>query len=246
MFNFTDKVAIVTGASSGIGKQTALQLAQGGADVAILFVGPREGADDAVAQIEAMGRKAVAYECNVADYDAAIACVEEVKKEFGRVDILVNNAGITRDNLVLKMTEADWDAVIDINLKGAFNMIKGCYRIFTRQRSGRIVNTASVSGIMGNPGQANYSASKAGLIGLTKTLAKELAGRNVTCNAVAPGFIHTPMTVSFDENTPLVQAIPLGKMGDPEDVANAICFLASDEAKYITGEVIRVDGGLAM
>jgi 3-oxoacyl-[acyl-carrier protein] reductase len=245
-FDFTGKIAVVTGASSGIGKQTALQLAEGGADVAILYVGSKDGADEAVEKITAMGRKAVAYECNVADAEATKNTVDAIHKEFGRIDILVNNAGITRDNLILKMKEEDWDAVLNVNLKGAFNMIKATYRIFSRQRSGRIISISSASGIMGNAGQANYSASKAGIIGLTKSVARELAVRNVTCNAVAPGFVETPMTAGFDDSNPLVASIPLKRMGQPKDIANAVCFLASDEAEYITGVVLSVDGGIAM
>ena len=244
--NYTGKTAVVTGASSGIGKKTALQLAEGGADVAILFVGPREGADEAVAAIEAMGRKAAAYECNVADADAVKETIDTVVKEFGKIDILVNNAGITRDNLVPRIKNEDWDAVLSVNLKGAFNTIKACYRLFSKQRYGRIINISSVSGTMGNAGQANYSASKAGLIGLTKSVARELASRGVTCNAVAPGFVQTPMTVGFDDSNPLVASIPLKRMGQPEDIANAVCFLASDEAAYITGVVLKVDGGMGM
>ena len=245
-FNYTGRVAVVTGASSGIGKQTALQLAEGGADIAILFVGPRDGADEAVEKITAMGRKAIAYECNVADPDAVNETIKAITNDFGKIDILVNNAGITRDNLVPRIKDADWDAVLSVNLKGAFNTIKACYRLFSKQRYGRIINISSVSGTMGNAGQSNYSASKAGLIGLTKSVARELASRNVTCNAVAPGFVQTPMTVGFDDSNPLVASIPMGRMGQPEDIANAICFLASDEAAYITGEVIKVDGGMGM
>lgn len=245
-FDLNGKIAVVTGASSGIGKATAIKLAECGADVAVIYSSSKAGADEAVEKITELGRKAVAYKCNVADTEEAKTTIEAIQKEFGRIDILVNNAGITRDNLILKMKEEDWDAVLNVNLKGAFNMIKASYRIFSRQRSGRIISITSASGIIGNAGQANYSSSKAGLIGLTKSVARELAGRNVTVNAVAPGFIETPMTAGFDDSNPLVASIPLKRMGKPEDVANAVSFLASDEAEYITGVVLSVDGGIAM
>ena len=193
-----------------------------------------------------MGVEAKAYKCNVTVTEEVAATVKAVAADLGKVDILVNNAGITRDGLVLSMKDADFDAVLNTNLKGAFNMIRACYSGFIRKKSGRIINISSVSGIMGNAGQANYSASKAGLIGLTKTVARELASRNVTCNAVAPGFIQTAMTKDIGEDNALRTMIPLGRMGKPEDIAEAVAFLASDAAGYITGEVLRVDGGLAM
>lgn len=246
MINFSGKTAMITGASSGIGRQTALTLASLGADIAIVYVGPKAAADEVVAEVEKLGQKAVAYECDVSKWENAKETVKAAIKEFGGVDILVNNAGITRDGLALSMKDEDWDAVIDVNLKGAFNMIKACYSGFIRRRSGKIINITSVSGMMGNAGQANYAASKAGLIGLTKTIARELAERNINCNAVAPGFVATNMTANITENNALLQSIPKKRMGNPEDIANAVAFLASDAADYITGEVLRVDGGLAM
>ena len=197
-------------------------------------------------ELRAMGVEAKAYKCNVTVTEEVAATVKTVAADLGKVDILVNNAGITRDGLVLSMKDADFDAVLNTNLKRAFNMIRACYSGFIRKKSGRIINISSVSGIMGNAGQANYSASKAGLIGLTKTVARELASRNVTCNAVAPGFIQTAMTKDIGEDNALRTMIPLGRMGKPEDIAEAVAFLASDAAGYITGEVLRVDGGLAM
>ena len=189
---------------------------------------------------------AKAYRCDVASAEAVKETVKAVTADLGKIDILVNNAGITRDNLVLSMKDEDYDAVLDTNLKGAFNMIRACYSGFIRKKSGRIINISSVSGIMGNAGQANYAASKAGLIGLTKSVARELASRGVTCNAVAPGFIQTDMTENIGEDNTLRTMIPLGRMGQPEDIAAAVAFLASDAAAYITGEVLRVDGGLAI
>lgn len=239
------KVALVTGASQGIGRQIALRLAEDGANIAVVDMG-LEKAETVCEELRAMGVEAKAYKCNVTVTEEVTETVKAVSAELGKVDILVNNAGITRDGLVLAMKDADFDAVLNTNLKGAFNMIRACYSGFIRKKSGRIINISSVSGIMGNAGQANYSASKAGLIGLTKTVARELASRNVTCNAVAPGFIQTAMTKDIAENNALRVTIPMGRMGKPEDIAAAVAFLASDEASYITGEVIRVDGGLAM
>lgn len=242
------KNAIVTGGSQGIGRAIALNLAQNGANVAILYVGDRERGANTVKEIEALGVKAVEIYCNVADFEESKAAVDEVVKAFGRVDILVNNAGITRDNLILKMTEAEFDSVIGVNLKGAFNMIKHTYPLFMRQRYGRVVSISSVVGIAGNKGQANYSASKAGIIGLTKSAAKELASRNVTYNAIAPGFIETDMTAVLPEDAKkaMCDQIPAKRTGKPEDIANLALFLASDMAAYITGEVIRCDGGMQM
>lgn len=240
------KVALITGAYRGIGKAAALRLAAEGADIAILDMGAPETAADVLAELRGLGVKAEAYQCNVTDSEACKATVKAVTEDFGKIDILVNNAGITRDGVVLSMKDEAFESVIDVNLKGAFFMIRACYSGFVRRRSGRIINMASISGMMGNAGQANYSASKAGLIGLTKSVARELASRGVTCNAVAPGFIETDMTKNITEDNALRQSIPMGRMGKPEDVANTIAFLASDFAGYITGEVIRVDGGLAM
>ena len=240
------KTALVTGASRGIGKAIALRLAADGADVAVIYAGSADKAEAVCEEIRAMGRNARAYCCDVSDPEAAKNTVKTVTAELGRIEILVNNAGITRDNLVLSMKDADFDAVVDTNLKGAFNMIRACYSGFIRSRRGRIINISSVSGIMGNAGQANYAASKAGLIGLTKSVARELASRGITCNAIAPGFIATDMTGNIGEDNPLRTMIPLGKMGRPEDIASAAAFLCSEGAAYITGEVLRVDGGLAM
>lgn len=240
------KTALVTGASRGIGRAIALRLAEDGANVAVIYAGSADKAEAVVNEITALGVNAKAYRCNVADSAAVNETVKAVTNDLGKIDILVNNAGITRDGLMLRMKDEDFDAVLDTNLKGAFNMIRACYSGFIRKKSGRIINISSVSGIMGNAGQANYSASKAGVIGLTKSVARELASRGITCNAVAPGFIQTDMTENLDDNNPLLNSIPLGRMGKPEDIAAAVAFLASDSAAYITGEVLKVDGGLAI
>lgn len=240
------KTAFVTGASRGIGRAIALRLAEDGANVAVIYAGSADKAEAVVNEITALGVNAKAYRCNVADSAAVNETVKAVTNDLGKIDILVNNAGITRDGLMLRMKDEDFDAVLDTNLKGAFNMIRACYSGFIRKKSGRIINISSVSGIMGNAGQANYSASKAGVIGLTKSVARELASRGITCNAVAPGFIQTDMTENLGDNNPLLNSIPLGRMGKPEDIAAAVAFLASDSAAYITGEVLKVDGGLAI
>ncbi len=240
------KTALVTGASRGIGRAIALRLAEDGANVAVIYAGSADKAEAVVNEITALGVNAKAYRCNVADSAAVNETVKAVTNDLGKIDILVNNAGITRDGLMLRMKDEDFDAVLDTNLKGAFNTIRACYSGFIRKKSGRIINISSVSGIMGNAGQANYSASKAGVIGLTKSVARELASRGITCNAVAPGFIQTDMTENLGDNNPLLNSIPLGRMGKPEDIAAAVAFLASDSAAYITGEVLKVDGGLAI
>lgn len=240
------KTALVTGASRGIGRAIALRLAEDGANVAVIYAGSADKAEAVVNEITALGVNAKAYRCNVEDSAAVNETVKAVTNDLGKIDILVNNAGITRDGLMLRMKDEDFDAVLDTNLKGAFNMIRACYSGFIRKKSGRIINISSVSGIMGNAGQANYSASKAGVIGLTKSVARELASRGITCNAVAPGFIQTDMTENLGDNNPLLNSIPLGRMGKPEDIAAAVAFLASDSAAYITGEVLKVDGGLAI
>lgn len=240
------KTALVTGASRGIGRAIALRLAEDGANVAVIYAGSADKAEAVVNEITALGVNAKAYQCNVAESAAVNETVKAVTNDLGKIDILVNNAGITRDGLMLRMKDEDFDAVLDTNLKGAFNMIRACYSGFIRKKSGRIINISSVSGIMGNAGQANYSASKAGVIGLTKSVARELASRGITCNAVAPGFIQTDMTENLGDNNPLLNSIPLGRMGKPEDIAAAVAFLASDSAAYITGEVLKVDGGLAI
>lgn len=240
------QTAVITGASRGIGAAIARKFASLGAGIAVIYAQNDAAAEEVRADCEKSGVKARAYRLDVADFEAVKEAVGGIRNEFGSIDILVNNAGIARDGLVATMKEADFDAVVDINLKGAFNMIRHCCPIFIRRRGGRIINIASVSGLTGNPGQANYSASKAGLVGLTKSVARELAGRSVTCNAIAPGFIRTDMTRDFDESNPMVAGIPLGRLGEAEEVAEAAAFLAGPCAGYITGEVIRVDGGLAI
>ena len=244
----TGKVALVTGASRGIGKAIALKLAAEGAAVVINYHGSMEKAKEVKAEIESDGGIAEIMQCNVADYQATEAMIRKVTDDFGRLDILVNNAGITRDGLLMKMSEEDFDTVLDTNLKGPFHCIRFAARQMLRQRGGRIINLSSVSGILGNAGQANYSASKAGVIGLTKSAARELASRGITVNAVAPGFIETEMTAVLPEKVreSAVAQIPLGTFGTAEDVAEAVAFLASDSARYITGQTIHVDGGMAM
>ena len=240
------KIALVTGGSRGIGRAIAVKLAQEGCDVAILYAGRKEAADETVSLLTATGARALAVQCNVADEKAAEAAVKEVAQALGPIDILVNNAGIVRDGLAMRMSSEDFRAVLDVNLTGAFHMIRACLPQFVRRRSGRIINITSVSGMMGNPGQANYASSKAGLIGLTKTIAREVASRGVTVNAVAPGFIETDMTASMNESALQkgLSAVPMGRIGKPEDVANAVCFFAGDGAGYITGCVLKVDGGM--
>lgn len=244
----TDKIAVVTGASRGIGRQIAITLAKAGAVVIVNYNGSSAKAEEVVSEIQAAGGKAEAVQCNVSDFQKAAEFLEYVVKTYGRVDILVNNAGITRDNLLMKMSEEDFDAVISTNLKGAFNCIKHISRQMLKQKSGRIINISSVSGVLGNAGQANYCASKAGVIGLTKSAARELASRGITVNAVAPGFITTEMTdvLSGSVKEAAVAQIPMKKFGTTEDIAGTVAFLASDEARYITGQVISVDGGMAM
>lgn len=244
----TDKVALVTGAARGIGRAIALTLAENGAFVIVNYNGSKERAEEVVELIRNKGGNAEAIRCNVADFSESENMVKDVLARHKKVDILVNNAGITRDNLVMRMSEEEYDAVLDTNLKGAFNMIRHLSRAFLKQRSGKIINISSVSGVMGNAGQANYAASKAGLIGLTKSVARELASRNVCVNAVAPGFIRTDMTDALPENVQenIHKMIPLAKMGMPEDVANLVLFLAGEQSNYITGQVIHVDGGMAM
>ena len=245
---FENKTAVVTGGSRGIGLAIAKKLAEGGANIAVLYVGDESEGKAAKAELEQYGTKVEQYFCDVSDFEKSKAVCEQVIADFGKVDFLINNAGITRDKLVLNMEESDFDAVINVNLKGTFNMIKHFYKHFMKNRGGRIVSTSSIVGLIGNAGQANYSASKAGIIGLTKSVARELAGRNVTVNAVAPGYIGTDMTnVLPDKVKETMKAqIPAKRIGTPEDVANVVAFLCSDEAAYVTGEVIRVDGGLAI
>ena len=242
------KVALVTGGSQGIGAAIAKKLASEGADIAILYVGNPAPAEETVAAIEAMGRKVAYKVCDVSNFEETQAAIKEIISEFGGVDILVNNAGITRDKVLLAMTEADWDSVLDVNLKSMFNTIKACYRNFMKKKAGKIINISSVAGLTGNAGQANYSSSKAGVVGLTKTVARELASRHINCNAIAPGAIRTLMTDAMDPKDlqAILDTIPLGFMGEADDIAELAAYLASDKAKYITGEVIRVDGGIAM
>lgn len=245
MMDIKGKNAIVTGASRGIGKATAIRLASMGANVAVIFSGNDDAAKETVESCVALGVNAKAYKCDVSSAEETKSTVQEIRKDFGSVEILVNNAGITKDGLLAFMKEEDFDRVIAVNLKGAYNMIKNVSPLMLRSKCGRIVSVSSVSGMMGNAGQANYSASKAGIIGLTKSVARELAARGITCNAVAPGFIETDMTKDLpQDNNPLLSSIPLGRMGKAEDVADAIAFLVTSD--YITGEVLKVDGGIAM
>ena len=246
--NFSGKTAIVTGGSRGLGRAICLELAKGGANVVFCYAGNETAAQETLAACEALGAKAAAVCCDVTDAEADLTLVKTTVNLFGRVDILVNNAGITRDGLLLTMKEADFDAVIAANLKGAFLCMKAVARQMVRQRYGRIVNLSSVVGLRGNAGQVNYAASKAGVIGMTKSLAKELAGRNITVNAVAPGFIDTDMTAALTETTKnaALGSIPMGRMGTPENVAKAVAFLADEDAGYITGQVLAVDGGMSM
>lgn len=247
MGQLVNQIALVTGAGRGIGRAIALKFAAEGAEVACVSR-TAENSDKVAAEIRALGRKAWAYAVDVSNAAEVNATAEKVLAEAGRVDILVNNAGITRDGLLMRMSEADWDAVLDTNLKGAFLFTKAFSRTFLKQRSGRIINIASVVGLVGNPGQANYAASKAGLIGFTKSVARELSSRGITVNALAPGFVDTDMTAGLNESvrTELLKNIPLGSFGQAEDIAAAAAFLASPAARYITGQVLAVDGGMAM
>ena len=241
-----DKIVFVAGASRGIGKAIALEMAQNGADVAICYSSDGEAAEAVCTEIRALGRDAQAYRCDVSDYQQCSDTVKAAIAHFGKLDVLVNNAGITKDNLLLMMKEEEFDRVIATNLKGAFNMMKHAGAHFLKRKKGTIINIASVSGMMGNVGQANYAAAKAGLIGLTKTAARELAARGITCNAIAPGFITTDMTqqLTDKQRVAIIGTIPLKRMGQPEDIAHLAVFLASPLAAYITGEVIKVDGGI--
>jgi 3-oxoacyl-[acyl-carrier protein] reductase len=247
MNQLANQVAVVTGAGRGIGQSIALKLAAAGADIAVVDLKP-EFCAETVQKVEALGRKAWSFAANVSDAASVEGAVEQILAATTKVDILVNNAGITKDGLLMRMSEADWDAVLDINLKGTFLFTKAFTRSFLKQRSGRIVNIASVIGLMGNAGQCNYGASKAGVIGFTKSAARELASRGITVNAIAPGFIETAMTakISPEAREALLKQIPLGTLGQPDDVAEAVLFLASPAARYITGQVLPVDGGMAM
>ncbi|MGG1311247.1 3-oxoacyl-[acyl-carrier-protein] reductase [Cohnella laeviribosi] len=247
-WDLTGKAALVTGASRGIGRAIAVALAEAGADVAVNYSGSEAAARETVQAIEALGRKAVMIKADVGKAAEFEDLVQKTLETFGKLDILVNNAGITRDNLIMRMKEEDFDAVIETNLKGVFNGIKAVTRPMMKQRSGRIINISSVVGVLGNAGQANYVAAKAGVIGLTKSAARELASRGITVNAVAPGYIETDMTDKLpqDVRDGILNQVPLGRMGKPEDVAHAVVYLASDAASYMTGQTIHIDGGMYM
>jgi len=246
--NLTGKVALVTGASRGIGQATAIDLAKAGADIVVNFIGNEAVAQETVEAIEALGRKAIKIKADVGNADEVQAMVDEAVAAFGHIDILVNNAGITRDGLLIRMKDSDWDDVLNINLKGVYLVTKAVAKLMVKQRAGRIINMTSVSGVTGNVGQANYAAAKAGVIGFTKTCAKELAARGITVNAVAPGFIETAMTDVLPEKIKegIAATVPLGRMGQPEEIAGVVTFIASDFARYITGQVLNVDGGMVM
>ncbi len=244
----TGKIALVTGASRGIGAGVAKKLAANGAFVYVNYNGSQARADEVVNEITAAGGQAEAIQCDVADFDKCKEMIDKIISDKGRIDILVNNAGITRDDLLMKMSEDEFDAVISTNLKGCFNTIRHASRYLLKQRAGKIINMSSVSGVAGNAGQANYSAAKAGVIGLTKSVAKELSSRGINCNAIAPGFIETEMTAAMTDKAKeaTIAAIPLGRTGQPEDIAKAVLFLASEMSDYITGQVINVDGGMVI
>ncbi|WHY79305.1 3-oxoacyl-[acyl-carrier-protein] reductase [Neobacillus sp. WH10] len=246
--NLTGKAVLVTGASRGIGREIALELARQGADVAVNFSGSEAKANEVVDEIKALGRDAFSVKCNVANAEEVGEMVKSAIDRFGKLDILINNAGITKDNLLMRMKEEEWDDVININLKGVFLCTKAVTRQMMKQRVGRIINIASIVGVSGNPGQANYVAAKAGVIGLTKTTAKELASRNITVNAIAPGFITTDMTDKLPEEVKaeMLKQIPLGRLGEPKDIAKMTAFLASDDSSYITGQTFHIDGGMVM
>lgn len=248
MMKFEGKTAVVTGGSRGLGRAICLELARGGANVLFCYAGNEAAARETARDIEALGAKALAVRCDVSDAAQVDALAKAAVEAFGRIDILVNNAGITRDNLLMRMSEADFDLVVNANLKGTFLCMKAVSRLMLKQRYGRIVNVSSVVGLRGNAGQVNYAASKAGVVGMTKSLAKELASRRVTVNAVAPGFMETDMTAALPEAARAAAqgSIPMNRLGAPEDVARAVAFLASDDAAYITGQVLAVDGGMAM
>ncbi|MGC8787082.1 MAG: 3-oxoacyl-[acyl-carrier-protein] reductase [Anaerolineae bacterium] len=248
MRELTGKVAVVTGASRGIGRAIAIKLASLGAKVVVNYRSNQAAAEEVVRQIQGMGGEAIAVQADVSVYEEAQQLIQSALDHFGRLDILVNNAGTTRDTLLVRMSEEDWDVVIKTNLKGAFNCTKAAQRAMIKQRYGRIVNITSIAGLAGNPGQANYAAAKAGLVGFTKALAKELGSRNITVNAVAPGYVPTDLTATLPPELVAkgIEMTPLGRPGTPEDIANAVAFLVSDEASYITGQVLSVDGGLAM
>ncbi|HLO12326.1 MAG TPA: 3-oxoacyl-[acyl-carrier-protein] reductase [Pseudoneobacillus sp.] len=246
--NLDGKVALVTGASRGIGREIALELARQGANVAVNYSGSEAKANEVVDLIKELGRDAFSVQCDVSNSEAVGTMVKDTIERFGKLDIVVNNAGITRDNLLMRMKEEEWDDVININLKGVFLVTKAVTRQMMKQRFGRIINVASIVGVSGNPGQANYVAAKAGVIGLTKTSAKELASRNITVNAIAPGFITTDMTDKLTEEVKaeMLKVIPLARFGEPKDIAKVAVFLASDDSAYLTGQTLHVDGGMVM
>ena len=246
--DLSDKTALVTGGTRGIGRSMVETLAQAGARVAFTYRSSAEEADSLKAELESQGHECLSFQSDVADFAAAEKTVKDVLDAWGKIDVLVNNAGITKDGLMIRMTEGDWDAVIGTNLKGVFNFSKAVYRPMMKQRSGKIINISSVVGVMGNPGQANYAASKAGIIGFSKSLAKELGSRGVTVNVVAPGYVATDMTAALSEKAQeaMLGAVPLGRPASPQDVANAVLFLSSSYSDYVTGHVLHVDGGLAM
>ena len=248
MFSLKNKVAVVTGASRGIGKAIALKMAQSGADIALIYSKSEEKAKEVKQEIVSMGQKTITYQCDVSDFEKSKSVISKIMKDFKSIDILVNNAGIIRDNLLFSMSSEDFDKVIKVNLNGTFNMIHHTYLNFVKKKSGRIINISSVMGLCGYKGGANYAASKAGIIGLSKSVAKELAAIGVTCNVIAPGYIQTDMAdaLSNSRKEKMLEEIPLKKVGNVDDIASAAVFLASDEAKYITGEVLKVDGGLLM
>jgi len=247
MFKLNDKVALVTGSARGLGQAIAVKLAEAGADIALCDLNA-EWLEETAAKVKALGRRAECYSVNVAEGDSVKAGIKAVEKDFGKIDVLVNNAGITKDGLLIRMSEDDWDAVLNVNLKGTFLCTKAVMRGMMKQRAGAIVNIASVIGLMGNAGQANYAASKGGVISFSKSVAKELASRNVRCNAVAPGFIRTAMTDALDEDVQnkMKELIPLSRFGEPEDIANVVLFLASDASAYVTGQVLSTCGGMVM
>lgn len=245
--NLSNKTCLVTGGSRGIGRSICLELAKSGANVIVNYFSNERAAAEVVAEIERLGKKAIKYKADVSCLEQVSTMVDDAYSEFGKIDVLVNNAGINKDGLLLRMTENHWDKVIDTNLKGIFNSSKACVKYMVKQKKGKIVNISSIVGIYGNAGQANYAAAKAGIIGFTKSLAKELGSRGITVNAVAPGFIETDMTLSLlKKNTGIEHKIPLKRVGVPEDVANAVVFLSSEKVDYITGQILAIDGGLTL